>query len=648
MSHDTVSFIALCTGLLVFLLVVSVVSKNYSLNRIKSKTVGDGQHGTARWATLKEIGKTYAHIPFDVAHWRKGERLPQKQGVVVGSMGGGKKEQRRIAALGRTAVRYVKRIWKKRKYGQDPDGPELIRALVDSDDIHCLMIGASGVGKTAYFLYPNLEFACASGMSFLALDSKGDLARNYGAVASMYYGYQVSVVDLRNPTCSDGYNLLTLINRYMDLAVANPDDLKSRAKSEKYAKILSNTIINPSGDESIYGQNSYFYQAAEGVLTATILLLAEHLPPTKEQPEELRHIVSVFKLVQELLAPIGSGPKAKNGFQFLMAMMPEDHKARWFSGSALTTAEQSMNSVMSTVLSRLNAFLDSELEQVLCFDNVIDAERMAREKCAVFLILPEEDVTKHFMASLIVQALSQELFYVADKNGGKLPRRVIFFMDEFGTMPPFNVLPLFSAGRSRRLTLVPIIQSLAQLEKNYGKEGAAIIQDNCQTTIFGGFAPSSQTAEVLSKALGTRTVLSGSVSQGKESSQSLQMMERPLLSADELKSLPKGEFIVMKTGTHPMQTHLQLFLDWGIAFGEEYRVPEHGARKVAYANKEMLMKVIRRKYPPVAGKTPSSSEAEASGGKSAPAREEAQQELIAAAEGAKRRAYNTPKAEDTT
>ena len=70
--------------------------------------------------------------------------------------------------------------------------------------------------------------------------------------------------------------------------------------------------------------------------------------------------------------------------------------------------------------------------------------------------------------------------------------------------------------------------------------------------------------------------------------------------------------------------------------------------KVAYANKEMLMKVIRRKYPPAAGKTPSSSEAEVSGGMSSPAREEVQQELIAAAEGVKRRAYNTPKAEDTT
>lgn len=51
-------------------------------------------------------------------------------------------------------------------------------------------------------------------------------------------------------------------------------------------------------------------------------------------------------------------------------------------------------------------------------------------------------------------------------------------------MPPFDILPLFSAGRSRRLTLVPIIQSLAQLEKNYGKEGSEIMCDNCQDTIL--------------------------------------------------------------------------------------------------------------------------------------------------------------------
>lgn len=106
-----------------------------------------------------------------------------------------------------------------------------ITALVDSDDVHCLMIGASGVGKTAFFLYPNLEYACASGMSFLALDTKGDLARNYGTIAKKYYGYNVSVIDLRNPTRSDGNNLLTLVNCYMDIARKKPDDLAARAKA---------------------------------------------------------------------------------------------------------------------------------------------------------------------------------------------------------------------------------------------------------------------------------------------------------------------------------------------------------------------------------------------------------------------------------
>ena len=57
-------------------------------------------------------------------------------------------------------------------------GKGKVTALVDGDDIHCLMIGASGVGKTAFFLYPNLEYACASGMSFLALDTKGGATRS--------------------------------------------------------------------------------------------------------------------------------------------------------------------------------------------------------------------------------------------------------------------------------------------------------------------------------------------------------------------------------------------------------------------------------------------------------------------------------------
>ncbi len=471
--------ILLAGGMLLLIATATHFSGSGNLDNIKSKTVGDGQHGTARWANRKEIQQTYRHIPFHVGEWRAGKNLPRKQGLVLGCVG------------------------KK----------NAVTALVDTDDIHCLMIGASGVGKTAFFLYPNMEYACASGMSFLALDTKGDLARNYGAVALQHYGYKVAVIDLRNPTRSDGYNLLTLINRYMDICREQPSNLAARAKAEKYAKILAKTIINPEGDSSNYGQNAFFYDSAEGLLTAVVLLLAEYLPPTEEAPQERRHIVSVFKLVQDLLAPSKTA-KGKNGFQVMMDTLPDTHKARWFAGAALNSAEQAMASVMSTVLSRLNAFLDSELEQVLCFDSAIDAEAFASQKSAIFLVLPEEDPSKNFMAGLMIQTLSRELFSVADENGGKLPNRVVLFCDELGTMPAFDILPLFSAGRSRKLTLVPIIQSLAQLEKNYGKEGAEIIVDNTQDTIFGGFAPNSQTAEVLSKALGSRTVMSGSVSKG--------------------------------------------------------------------------------------------------------------------------------------
>ena len=128
-----------------------------------------------------------------------------------------------------------------------------------------------------------------------------------------------------------------------------------------------------------------------------------------------------------------------------------------------------------------------------------------------------------------------------------------------------------------------------------------IIVDNTQLTIFGGFAPQSSSAETLSKALGNRTVMSGSVSRSRnDPSESLQMMERPLMTADELKSMPKGQFVVTKTGFYPMKEKLKLFFKWGIAFDENnpYEIPDQGNRKVAYAAKKDLKDGIVKKYSP--------------------------------------------------
>ena len=407
------------TAMFATLGLIAGLSGMYSLN-IKAKTVGHGQHGTARWATKGEIKKTYVHVPFEPQLWRKGKHLPTEQGIVVGCL-----TKRHRLGNGLRTVWNVLVVKLLRKSHAIPKTADETTALVDTGDVHAVMIGAAGVGKTAYWLYPCLEYALASGMSFLSTDTKGDVVRNYGRIAQECYGYRVGVIDLRNPTRSDGFNLLHLVNKYMDAYREHPDNLLYKAKAERYAKIISKTIITAGMDGQNFGQNQFFYDAAEGLLTATIQLVAEFCPP----PE--RHIVSVFKIIQELMAP--SQTKGQTQFQVLLSLLPETHKAKWFAGAATSTADQAMASVMSTTLARLNAFLDSEMEQLLCFDTAVDAETFCKEKSALFLVMPEEDPNKFFMVSLIIQQLYREILSVADEHGGKLPNRAVFYADEFGT-----------------------------------------------------------------------------------------------------------------------------------------------------------------------------------------------------------------------
>ena len=155
MSNLTI-LILVAVGMACILGGITLVTHLYNLNGIKAKTVGNGQHGTARWATKLEIRRTYRFVSFTPKKWRTQaaqgnqptgtDNKPLPQGIVVGCTGN-------------------------------------TTALVDTGDVHVLMIGAAGVGKTAFWLYPCIEYACASGMSFLSTDTKGDVFRNYGGVA---------------------------------------------------------------------------------------------------------------------------------------------------------------------------------------------------------------------------------------------------------------------------------------------------------------------------------------------------------------------------------------------------------------------------------------------------------------------------------
>lgn len=559
-----------------FFIFFTIVKSSKSLNNVKNKEIGDGQYGTDRFATKKEIMETYNHIPFTPSLWRKNignDKL--KPGIIVG--------------------------FDKKKNGYT--------ALIDSGDVHALMIGASGIGKTTFFLYPNIEYALACGVSFFSTDTKGDIYKNVAKIAKEKYGYNVSVIDLRNPIHSHGNNFLYLVNKYMDLYKKDTSQIQYKSKAEKYAKIIAKTIIYSGNENSGYGQNAYFYDSAEGLISACILLVSEFCK------DEERHIVSVFKIIRELMSneqimdeeTIISNflsslnpnskkkKKAKLGFKELFELLPEDHKAKWLASAAISSSDQAVSNVLSTALSRLNDFLDTELEQILCQNTNIDAEKFAHEKSCIFIVLPEEDNSKHFLASLLTSQLYRELLLIADEEGGKLKRKILFFLDEFGTIPKIqNADMMFSASRSRNISIIAIIQSYAQLEHNYGDKEAQIISDNTQLTIFGGFAPTSQSATKLSSSLGYHTIQGGSLS--GENSLNIQMIQRALKTEGEIKSMDRGKFIIMKTFSHPIETHYYFYTDLGIKYDGIYTYTPSKVTTIKYANKQSLMNSIKAKY----------------------------------------------------
>ena len=58
-------------AIMILMAVINMASHMYNLNGIKSKTVGDGQHGTSRWATTPEIKHMYRFIKFTPKKWRE-------------------------------------------------------------------------------------------------------------------------------------------------------------------------------------------------------------------------------------------------------------------------------------------------------------------------------------------------------------------------------------------------------------------------------------------------------------------------------------------------------------------------------------------------------------------------------------------------
>lgn len=547
---------------LLALFIFTEFGRSYSINKIKRKTVGDGQHGSARHATTAEIHKTHKVIPYRPQQWRQGLNRPTEEGFLFGLEKNGK-------------------------------------ALLNQEDNHIMIVAGPGGGKTTGILCPNIEYTLALGNSFITTDSKGDLLQYYGYIAVENYEFTVFVIDFRNPLESHGNNLLYLMNCYYD-EYRKTGNLRSLAFAEKHAKIIASAVIHSGGFSGDGGQNAYFYDSAEGLIAAVCLLAAEFCD------EKERHIVTVFKLILEMLAPAtGSTEKKKKTVaQEIMEHLPAEHKAKWLSGAAINASGSSAASVLTTAMSRLLSLIDSESEQILCSDPPVTIDQLCSEKVAIFIVFPEEDKTKHVLASLMIQQMYNSILSYADEytKNHCLKRRLYFFEDEFGIFPKQqNFVDIAAAGRSRNMFLVPIIQGISQIHSTYGQNGAKSILSCCKSVIFGGFSPMTDDAEYFSKLLDTQTVAGGSVSnssnqRSSNSSKNISMVSRRLMTPDELRRLPKFNWVVQHGSQHPFISKMPYWTNWGITYDDPFKMPKSEPREIHYGNVKRLKTAILAKY----------------------------------------------------
>lgn len=510
----------------------------FVLNRpkldIKAVRVGHGQHGDARFMDESEERQTYDKVSFG------NEDTP---GFLVGLESG--------------------------------------RWVVDTSDNNMMLLSPPGGGKTTGVYIPTIEYngrvnvnTRGKGASMIIVDIKGTLYEKTAPLLQTS-GYRTPVIDLRNVFNSYRYNVMYRVNEEIDLykAAKSPAERAIHyGRAERYAKIAAAAIIDSMEKAMASEGSEYFNESAKGLVNGLILLISEYAAAPA------RHIMSVFDLIIQLN---GGEEGMLGGIQTtkLAAMMKDikSKRVQSYMGAATGADIRTMLNIFSSALAKLVRFIDAELEQLLCGHSPeLSAKRFIESPTAIFVICPDENPTRHFLASLFIRSMSNDLIEIAEtEHHGVLPRQIFYFLDEFGNLPSIqHVVSLFSAIRSRGGRILCALQSYAQLLDNYSKDKADIIRDTCQMLMFSFVAPSSEgTATSLSKMLGNETVMSGSNSASRGvMTYSNQMIGRPLVSPDQLVTLPKGTFIVQKGGCYPYKGKLKGYWEY-IELEQKLRQP---------------------------------------------------------------------------
>ena len=441
------------------------------------------------------------------------------------------------------------------------------RVWVDDSEAHTLIMGSTGSGKTTRLINPLIKILAKKGESMILTDPKGELYdENVEMLKSK--GYNIVLLNLRNPEKGNAWNPLTL-----------PYQLYKEG-SDKANELLADLARNLLHDEKT--DDPFWQNSSADYFTALALGLFED---ANEDEINLNSISYMSSIGEE---KYGGNTYAKEYFSG-----KDPSKPTYINASGTINAPQdTKNSILSVFRQKIKIFATTEhLSEMLAYSD-FDMKDIGRKKTAVFIIIQDEKKTYHALATIFIKQCYETLIDVAQENGGKLPTRTNFILDEFANMPPLkDVTTMITAARSRQIRFNLVIQNFAQLNQVYGADDAETIKGNCANLVYL-MSKELKALEEISKLCGEKKV------KGKGDKEADK--EKPLISIGELQRLKMGDCIIIKDRSYPLKTKLPGM--WEYEFNEpkatQANYPVRQKREIKLFDiKEFVKKQRMNAYP---------------------------------------------------
>lgn len=374
---------------------------------------------------------------------------------------------------------------------------------LNTRDEMTLGIGFTGAGKSRRGVAPTIAMLAKAGENIVAIDVKGELTTGslapYVRGALEENGYKTVFFDLRGFR-GDGFNPLLLPYRlYRD---GNTGEA-IRLLHELYSN-LSHVYNGSSADP---------FWTLEGILCLEGFTCGLF---STAAGEEYMHMLSLAMLLND---------DGCTAMRAVRGAMPLPDIVRSTLDSILSMPERTRMSVVATAYSMLQPFVVNDRLMRMTSCTTFDFEEMARSRCAVFLIVPDEVDSYDPFVGILLDQLAGSLVQQAYRCGGALPIRTNFVCDEFPQYFIQNMGRNISAHRSRNIRWYIWCQGLEQLKAAYPKD-APVILENCANLYFMN-SPELGLLKYLSERSGLVTGADG--------------QPRPLLRVQDLQTLQKTQ-----------------------------------------------------------------------------------------------------------